>query len=524
MRHRPTLLAILDGFGESPASENNAVKLARTPNIDRFRAEYPSGVLDASETHVGLPSGQVGNSEVGHMSMGSGRVLPQELPRINKAVAEGTLGDNAQIAAHIQALKTSGGTCHLMGLLSPGGVHSHLTHMASLANLVQKSGVPVRVHAFLDGRDTPPQSALDYLEQFRALAPEAVIATVGGRYFAMDRDSRYEERVQPAYRAMAEGVGPRAATPEDAVKASYANGKTDEFVPHTIIGDYAGMQSGDGILMANFRADRVQQILKAFVKPDFAHFARERKLHFASLLGLTPYSDELDPYVNAAFKPEKLKGTLAQTISDAGWTQLHIAETEKYPHVTYFFNGGREAPFEGESRILIPSPKVATYDLQPEMSAPEVTDRLVEAINGKAFDFIVVNYANTDMVGHTGNLAATIRAVEAVDEQLGRVAAAIEKMGGAMLITADHGNAEMMHDAATHQPHTAHTLNQVPVILMAPELKHQKMELPHGRLADVAPTLLKFLGLEQPAEMTGTPLLWTERISKAIAPIRPIML
>ncbi len=504
---RPVVLAILDGFGENHDTAHNAVAAARTPALDALKAQFPYGLINASELHVGLPEGQMGNSEVGHMNIGSGRVLMQDLPRIDQAIENGSLFRNPLLAEFIETLKVAGGTCHIMGLLSPGGVHSHQHHMAALARIIAHQGVEVKIHAFLDGRDTPPQSALEYIAQFKQDFPQAVFATVSGRYYAMDRDKRWD-RVALAYRAIAEADGPRYTAIEDAIKASYEAGKTDEFVLPTIIdSSYRGIKGNDGLLMINFRADRAREILQALAAPDFKEFPRKHAIQFAGLLGMNEYSVELNKYIKPLFSPAPLKNILGEILAERKLTQLRIAETEKYAHVTFFFNGGREEPFEGESRILVPSPKVATYDLQPEMSAVEVTDKLVEAIESKTFDFIAVNYANTDMVGHTGNLAAATKAVETVDACLGRVWKALERAGGAMIVTADHGNAEQMHDVETHQPHTAHTLNLVPVILAVPFLAGKTLAVQEGKLADIAPTILKLMRIPQPAEMTGKTLL-----------------
>ncbi len=506
-RPRPVVLCVLDGWGCRSEPADNAIRAAKAPNWHRFLDTAPHAKLQASELYVGLPAGQMGNSEVGHMNLGAGRVVMQDLPRIDRAIEDGSLARNQDLADFIAALKASGGTAHLLGLLSPGGVHSHQRHLAALARLLDAAGIPVRLHAFLDGRDTPPKSASGYLKQFAAdtaALGHVAIATITGRYFAMDRDKRWD-RVEKAYRALTAAEGERAADAEAALRQAYAGGKSDEFVLPMVIGDYAGMRDGDGLVSANFRADRVREILDALLDPDFSGFRRERTPRFAAALGMSEYSTELNRFLKTLFPPEDLADTFGEVVSRAGLTQLRIAETEKYAHVTFFFNGGREAEFPGESRILVPSPKVATYDLKPEMSAPEVTDRLVEAIDQGRFDVIVVNYANTDMVGHSGDIAAAVKAVEAVDRCLGRLAEAVTRAGGTLLITADHGNAEMMRDPATGQPHTAHTLNPVPLLLVNPPAGITGLE--DGRLADVAPTLLRLLGLRQPRAMTGKPLL-----------------
>jgi 2,3-bisphosphoglycerate-independent phosphoglycerate mutase len=500
-RPRPVVLCVLDGWGHRTDPDHNAILDARTPVWDRLMASCPHALLDASELEVGLPSGQMGNSEVGHMNLGAGRVVVQELVRIDRAVADGSLVKTTALHGLIEQLRRSGGTAHVMGLLSPGGVHSHQDHIAALVNALDSAGVPVAIHAFLDGRDTPPKSALGYLEQFTKAtqgAAKARLATVSGRYYAMDRDKRWD-RVALAYEALVDAKGARAGDWRAAIEASYAAGASDEFVKPTVLDGYAGMKDGDGVLMANFRADRAREILLALLDPEFDGFGRARVVKFAGAAGLVEYSDRLNAFLSTIFPPQRLTNVIGEVVANAGLKQLRIAETEKYAHVTFFFNGGEEGEFAGEERILVPSPKVATYDLKPEMSAFEVTDKLVAAIDGGGFDFIVVNYANTDMVGHTGDLDAAIKAVEAVDACLGRLEAAVSKAGGVLLITADHGNAEQMIDRATGQPHTAHTLNLVPVVLAGAG----KVALRNGRLADVAPTLLDIMGLKRPAEMTG---------------------
>jgi 2,3-bisphosphoglycerate-independent phosphoglycerate mutase len=504
---RPVILCILDGWGHRPDCADNSIEQARTPNWHRFVATGPHALLQASELFVGLPKGQMGNSEVGHMNIGAGRVVLQDLPRIDQAVENGALARNERLAGFIAALKKGGGTAHLMGLMSPGGVHSHQDHIAALAVILAKAGVSVAIHAFLDGRDTPPRSAKDFLAKFSTDVDghnTIRIATVSGRYYAMDRDKRWD-RVEKAYRVLVEGRGETAADAIEAVARAYEAGQTDEFVLPTVISGYGGMKDGDGVLVGNFRADRVRETLAALLDPGFTGFARGTTVSFAAACGMTEYSAELRPFLTALFPPEDLRDTFGEVVSRAGLHQLRIAETEKYAHVTFFFNGGRETPFSGEERILIPSPKVATYDLKPEMSAFEVTDRLVEAIESGHFDVVVLNYANADMVGHSGDLAAAIKAVEAVDACLGRLAEAVERAGGSLLITSDHGNVEMMRDPQTGQPHTAHTTNPVPVVLVNPPPGINL--LADGRLADIAPTLLAIIGLKQPAAMTGHSLL-----------------
>jgi len=503
-RPKPVVLTILDGWGHRDDINDNAIAAANTPNWDALTRDYPSGLLNASELHVGLPEGQMGNSEVGHMNIGSGRVLMQDLPKIDAAIAVGAIIKNHLMIEFIRKMKEGSGVCHLMGLLSPGGVHSHQNHMAAMANLLENYGVKVWVHAFLDGRDTPPQSALGYLAEFERSA-KAPIATVSGRYYAMDRDKRWE-RVEKAHQTLTHPTI-HVVSAKEAIEKSYDVNVTDEFVLPVAIGGYKAMQDGDGLFMVNFRSDRVREILAALLDADFKEFERKRVVKFSATLGMTEYSKQLAPLIPALFPPEPLSNILGEVVANAGLKQLRIAETEKYAHVTFFFNGGREKEFEGEERILVPSPKVATYDLKPEMSAPEVTDKLVAAIESNIFDLIVVNYANTDMVGHSGNIEAAKKAVEAVDTCLGRVVAATLAVGGALLVTADHGNAEMMHDHDTHQAHTAHTLNLVPVVIIAEKFKDKKIIIPEGKLGDVAPTILQLMELAQPADMTGRSII-----------------
>jgi 2,3-bisphosphoglycerate-independent phosphoglycerate mutase len=503
------MLCILDGWGHRTDRSNNAILGARTPNFDRLVATCPQGLIDASESFVGLPKGQMGNSEVGHMNLGAGRVAVPDLPRIDTAIEDGSLAQNPILAGTIARLKQSGAALHLMGLASPGGVHAHQDHLVFLANLIAGHGVPVWIHAFLDGRDMPPRSALECLDHIQAgLKPGLPIrfATVTGRFYAMDRDKRWE-RVIVAYDAMVDAKGESATTPRDSIEKGYAAKLDDEFVLPTVIDGYAGMKDGDALLMFNYRSDRAREILTALLDPRFDGFNRNRVVAFGAAVGMVEYSAALNPFLKTLFPPAIIKMGLGETVSRAGLKQLRIAETEKYAHVTFFFNGGEERVFEGEERILVPSPKVKTYDMKPEMSAPEVTDKLVEAIGSGKFDLIVVNYANTDMVGHTGDLAAATRAVEAVDGCLGRLMPAIQAAGGVMFVTADHGNAEQMYDEQSHQKHTQHTLNRVPALLFnGPASVHS---LSDGKLADVAPTMLALMGVPQPVEMTGRSMLST---------------
>src|SRR5213082_691500 len=506
-RPKPLVLCILDGWGERSNGDDNAIERAKTPVWHELMRRWPHAQLEASEHYVGLPDGQMGNSEVGHTNLGAGRVVMQDLPRIDKALAENNVAGLPAMQDFIGKLKASGGTAHVMGLMSPGGVHSHQQQIAALARIVAEAGIPVAVHAFLDGRDTPPKAAIGFLEQFQkdiAGHGDIRIATVAGRYYAMDRDKRWD-RVEKAYRCLTAAQGERADDPVAAVEAAYARGETDEFVLPTAIGDYRGIEDGDGVFFANFRADRIREIATALLDPDFPGFPRDKHIAFAAALGLVEYSTELNRFVATLFPPEDLSGTFGEIVSNAGMTQLRIAETEKYAHVTFFFNGVRETVFPGEERILVPSPKVATYDQQPEMSAPEVTDKVVAAIRSGRFDVMVLNYANADMVGHTGRIDAAVKAVETVDACLGRLSEAVEKMGGTLVITADHGNAEMMRDPDTGEPHTAHTLNPVPFVIVNAPGAVARVE--NGRLADVAPTLLDLLGLPKPAAMTGHSLI-----------------
>jgi len=516
-RSGPVVLCILDGWGERAETDNNAIALGQTPVWDRLVNTVPKATLDASAGDVGLPAGQMGNSEVGHMNLGAGRIVLQDLPRIDAAVEDGSLAANPRLQDFIGTLKDCGGTCHIMGLMSPGGVHSHQDHMAVLARQVSDAGVPVRVHAFMDGRDTPPKSGRGYLETFLASVADADgvdMGVVSGRYYAMDRDKRWD-RVERAYDALVMGQGEMAPDALAAMDQAYAAGTTDEFVLPTVIGDFNGIADGDGILMANFRADRAREILAALVDPDFDGFERSAVRTVSARLGMVEYSSELNAFFEVLFPATELTRILGELVSEAGLKQLRIAETEKYAHVTFFLNGGREAVFEGEERILVPSPKVATYDLKPEMSAPEVTDRLVEAIGSQKFDLIVVNYANGDMVGHTGILEAAIGAAETVDKCLGRLENAIKETNGVMVIVADHGNCETMCDEVSGEPHTQHTLNVVPALMVNPPSSVDQLRC--GRLCDVAPTLLSLLGLPQPEEMTGQSLIATSGVRPAAA-------
>ncbi len=503
-RRRPVMLVILDGWGWRDDPADNAIRQAKTPIFDCLWEASPHSFLLTSGEDVGLPGGQMGNSEVGHLNIGAGRVVMQDLPRIGRAIASGEIAKAPALLSLIQKLKASRGTCHLIGLVSPGGVHSHQDHAAALASILADAGISMLVHALMDGRDTPPQSAAEDIKRLLAALPKSVsIATVCGRYYAMDRDKRWD-RVAKAYAAIVEAEGPRFADAPAVVADAYANKKFDEFILPAVVGDYRGMKDGDGILCFNFRADRVREIFGAMLDPEFSGFLRPRMVKFAAAVGMTHYSDELEKFMQAIFPPQSFAHILGEVVAEAGRTQLRMAETEKYPHVTYFLNGGHEEPYRGEDRIMVPSPKVATYDLQPEMSAPELTDKAVEAINSGKYDMIILNYANPDMVGHTGSLPAAIKAVETVDAGLGRIADAIKKAGGALLVTADHGNCEMMRDPQTGGAHTAHTTNPVPLMLLG---ARNRTLVAQGRLADIAPTLLELMELPKPEEMTGGSLL-----------------
>ncbi len=507
---RPVVLCILDGWGYRESTKDNAIAMAATPNYDQIIRDYPHALLETSGAAVGLPKGQMGNSEVGHMNIGGGRIVKQSLPRIDEAIADGSFSANATLATFLEHLKNAAGTCHLLGLASPGGVHSHQDHFVALASILTGAGIPVAIHAFLDGRDTPPKSARAYLadlEQDMAGFQNTSIATVSGRYYAMDRDQRWQ-RTGLAYEALVNASGVMAPSVGEAIGKSYDAGVGDEFMLPSIIGDFKGMKDGDGLIIINFRADRVRQLALALAAPGFEDFERTRSVAFSCLLGMTEYSSKLKEFYESLFPPMEIKDNMGVIVARAGLKQLRIAETEKYAHVTFFFNGGDETIFEGEDRKLIPSPKVATYDLQPEMSAPEVTDELVAALSSDKYDFIVVNYANADMVGHTGNMAAARKAVEMIDICLGRLQDAVISADGVLLITADHGNIELMSDQKTAEPYTAHTNFEVPVHLVNYKIQGKsEIGLKNGQLADVAPTLLDIMGLEQPEAMTGRSLL-----------------
>ncbi len=500
---KPVVLCILDGWGLSDRREGNAPLLANTPNMDRLMATCPHATLTTFGPDVGLPKGQMGNSEVGHTNIGAGRVVAMDLGQIDLAIEEGSFSKNPRLLDFIDTLKSTGGTAHLLGVASDGGVHGHLQHMIAAARALDAAGLPVVIHALTDGRDVAPRSALGYFEMLKEALPESVkIATVSGRYFAMDRDNRWD-RVSKAYAAIVGAKGEMAETAFDAVETAYARGEDDEFILPTVLKDYAGARSGDGLFYLNFRADRAREIMAAIGAPKFDSFDTGDRPEWAALMGMAQYSEAHSVYMTTMYPKPEIVNTLGDWVAQKGLRQYRLAETEKYPHVTFFLNGGEEVSFQGEDRLMPKSPDVATYDMKPEMSSVEVTDAFVAAI-AAGYDLIVVNYANPDMVGHTGDLEAAIAACEAVDSGLGRVLASLEAAGGAMIVTADHGNCDVMIDPDTGAPHTAHTLNPVPVVVVgAPK----EAQLQNGRLADLAPTLLQLMNLEKPEEMTGTCLL-----------------
>ena len=500
---KPVVLCILDGWGLCDDPKGNAPLLAKTPHFDRIMQSCPSATLTTFGPDVGLPQGQMGNSEVGHTNIGAGRVVAMDLGEIDLAIEEGAFAKHQPLIDFIATLKKTGGTAHLMGLVSDGGVHGHLTHMIVAVHAICDHGVPVVIHALTDGRDVAPRSALGYFETLQAALPDgASIATVLGRYFAMDRDNRWD-RVAKAYEAIVLGKGRAAPTASAAVTDAYGLEENDEFITPTVLHGYEGVQDGDGVFCLNFRADRAREIMSALAAPDFDAFDTGARPAWSAVMGMAEYSDAHMAFMTTMYPKPEIVNTLGAWVAQHGLRQFRLAETEKYPHVTFFLNGGAETPTIGEDRFMPKSPNVATYDLQPEMSCGEVTDHFVQAIKDR-YDLIVVNYANPDMVGHTGDLDAAIAACEAVDTGLGRVLEALEDVGGAMIVTADHGNCETMIDPETGGAHTAHTLNPVPVAVVGgPE----GASLRTGRLADLAPTVLQLMGLDQPVEMTGKSLL-----------------
>lgn len=500
---KPVVLCILDGWGNSSTTEGNAPYLANTPCFDEIMATCPTAELITHGPDAGLPKGQMGNSEVGHTNIGAGRIVAMDLGQIDLAIEEGSFFDNPALRSFCAKLRETGGTAHIAGLVSDGGVHGHITHIQAAVKAVSDAGVPVALHAMTDGRDVAPKSAKTYLEVLETSLPAtAKIATVTGRYFAMDRDNRWN-RVEKAYQAWVNAEGETAPNAQTAIDTAYAAGQTDEFVPATVIGDYSGIKDGDGLFFLNFRADRAREILSALADPDFDAFDTANRPALAACLGMVDYSDRHTDFMTTAYPKQQIVNTLGAWVASKGLKQFRLAETEKYPHVTFFLNGGIESPEQGEDRYMPKSPDVATYDLQPEMSAPEVTEKFVEAIKS-GYDLIVVNYANPDMVGHTGDLNAAMRACETVDQGLAAATAALKEVGGAMILTADHGNCETMIDPETGNPHTAHTTNPVPVAMINGPAG---AKLRTGRLADLAPSLLQLMQLEKPPEMTGKSLI-----------------
>ena len=504
---QPVVLCILDGWGHRVEAADNSIALANTPFFDQLWQNEPHALLTTSGLAVGLPDGQMGNSEVGHQNIGAGRVVLQDLPRIDAALADGSFAANLRLQQFVKRLKHVGGACHIMGLISPGGVHSNSDHILALAQIIAGSGIRTWLHCFMDGRDTPPKSGAGYMEELLTNIGkfgDVGVATVSGRYYAMDRDQRWD-RVSKTYDAITSASGPVAEDGTAAMHASYDNDIFDEFIQPTIIAGYKGMRDGDGLLMANFRSDRARELLTGLVEPDFTGFKRSAVIKFADRLGMISYSDSLDKKIGVLFPSKPLRKTLGEVVANSGLRQLRIAETEKYAHVTFFLNGGTEAMFAGEDRILVPSPNVTTYDLKPEMSAGEVTDELILAIKAKQHHLIVVNYANPDMVGHTGKLSAAILAVEMIDRCLGQLIDTVHDVGGTMIISADHGNIETMRNTTTGEAHTQHTTGPVPVLLVSSN--SDRLVLRDGSLSDLAPTVLHLMGLPQPPEMTGQSLL-----------------
>lgn len=502
---RPTMLMILDGYGLNKETDGNAIAAAKKPALDSIFATYPSTSLKACGLDVGLPQGQMGNSEVGHLNIGAGRIVYQDLTMITKAIEDGTFFENPAFLKAIDHVKKNGSTLHLLGLLSDGGVHSHIDHLLALTDLAKQKGIErLCIHCFLDGRDVPPRCAGEYIDRLKDHLEKIGLGTIGvisGRYYAMDRDKRWE-RVQKAYDAMTMGEGIHAATGNDAVTAAYERDENDEFVLPTVVDGAIPVSDGDAMIMYNFRPDRAREITRAFVDESFDGFDRKKKPADICYICMTQYDAEM-PNVTLAFPPETMEDTLGEYIADLGLTQLRIAETEKYAHVTFFFNGGVEAPNRNEDRILIPSPKVATYDMQPEMSAYQVTEKVLEAIDTDKYDLIILNFANADMVGHTGVMDAAVKAIEALDKCVPQIVDAVLAKGGQILLTADHGNADVMTDSDGNTV-TAHSLNDVPLVHIAENPSQLK---DGGRLCDIAPTILKLMELDIPDKMTGTPLV-----------------
>ena len=502
----PIILCIMDGWGINKNINYNAVAQAKTPNVDNLSKLYPFSTLEASGEHVGLPVGQVGNSEVGHMNLGSGRVVMQTLPRINQAFKNNEIKLNKNFNEFTK-IHNQNNTVHLLGLCSDGGVHSHINHIISIAKLLDEKNIKTVIHIFSDGRDSSPLQIGDIIKQFEKSLPKSIkIVSLIGRYFSMDRDNRWD-RIKKSFDLITYGTHDRRSENiSSAIKLAYENSETDEFISPTAIGDYSGIQNGDSLLMVNFRSDRVRELLTSFLDPDFNEFEkRSNTPYFSNSLGMTEYSEKLSSYMKSIFSSNKIQDTLGEIISKNNLKQLRLAETEKYPHVTFFFNGGKETVFPGETRVMIPSPKVSTYDQKPEMSAHDVEAELIKAIELEIYDLIIINFANPDMVGHTGNLNAAIIAVETIDKAIGNVKKVLDQTNGIMLLTADHGNCEVMIHEKTKTPHTAHTCNKVPLILIS---KNNNLKLNNGKLADIAPTILDLLKIEKPVSMNGKSLLF----------------
>lgn len=508
MAQKPVMLLILDGWGyRETVTDDNMIEIGNTPVWHKILAECPTCFVETSGLLVGLPEGQMGNSEVGHMNIGAGRVVMQDLPKINETIRKNELESIDVVKDLVAKLKANGKTCHIMGLLSPGGVHSQTDHIFALAKILDNNNISTKIHVITDGRDTPPTSGKGYVEEFEKSIEDlknVKIATISGRFYAMDRDNRWD-RVELAVDNMTLAMGEKFANPTEAMEKSYNKKINDEFILPCVIGDYTGFEDDDAILMANYRSDRAREITSALADKEFKGFVRKKEFKLCDAIGMTEYSSDHNRFLNVIFGPQTLTNIYGEIISKNGMKQLRIAETEKYAHVTFFFNGGEEAVYEGEERILIPSPKVATYDLKPEMSLYEVTENLTKAIESKKFDTIICNFANGDMVGHTGIMSAAIKAVEAVDECLGKTIEAIKKVGGVLIVTADHGNIEKMIDETSGEPYTAHTVGKVQAVLVNDNSGVKSLN--NGKLADIAPTMLELLGVKQPIEMTGKSLI-----------------
>lgn len=504
-QNKPVVLCIMDGWGIDKKSEFNAVELAQTPNFDYLSKNYPYSTLDASGEAVGLPKGQVGNSEVGHMNLGSGRVVLQTLPKIDRAFSDDQIKTNKNFQNFLSNHKKDK-TVHLLGLCSDGGVHSHCNHIIGMAKLLHEKNLKTVLHIFSDGRDSSPKQLGYLIKEFESQLPKSInIVTLVGRYFAMDRDNRWD-RVKKSFDLIAYGKYTRKEDDvSTAIRKAYESNETDEFVSPTVIGDYKGISEGDSLMMINFRADRVRELLMPFINPGFDKFSKTINTPvLTNNLGMTEYSTEISKFMDSIFTSEEIQNTLGEIVSKENLKQLRLAETEKYPHVTFFFNGGKETVYPGETRVMVPSPKVATYDLKPEMSASQVEFELIKALKSKKYNLIIVNFANPDMVGHTGDLKATIKAVETVDKCVGNIKTTLDSLNGIMLLTADHGNSETMIDTETKMPHTSHTCNKVPLILIS---QNSDLKLKNGKLADIGPTILELMSIESPSSMNGESLL-----------------